>query len=229
MAYCIVGFGFKILTRTPVPKLTRVAPPPHPPHTITEDIKVYISSMNSIWIGLLSVKSSISIGWGFSKAGQRDWFDVCPTLCFCTVPNKDSLENRYIKTHINKNKYRPPIPVRLWGNNVVLTSVRRRDVTCSDVGTKLFPWPSGHWPIGIIGAGAISSQRSRYLAQTMVRYCPSRSIDIHWVTLGSSTWMRNIMQIPFEKKNKNIIHIQVISLYKSILNVPGGFRFLTNI
>ena len=49
----MIAVGFKILTCTPVPKLHLVPP------TITEDIKGYINSNNSIWIGQLSVKSSI--------------------------------------------------------------------------------------------------------------------------------------------------------------------------
>ena len=60
----MIWVGFKILTRTPVPKIPELSPP-----TITEDIKGYISSKNSIWIGQCSVKSSIRIGWVFSKAG----------------------------------------------------------------------------------------------------------------------------------------------------------------
>ena len=51
----MIGVGFKILTRTPVPKLHLVSPT----HTITEDMKRYINSKNSISIDQLSVKSSI--------------------------------------------------------------------------------------------------------------------------------------------------------------------------
>ena len=66
MAGYMIVVGFKTLTRTPVPKLPWVAPPPHThTHTITEDIKGYISSKNRICIGQLSVKSSIWIGWFF--------------------------------------------------------------------------------------------------------------------------------------------------------------------
>ena len=50
----MIGVGFKILTHTPVPKLSRV-----PPQPSTEDMKGYINSKNSIGIGQLSVKSSI--------------------------------------------------------------------------------------------------------------------------------------------------------------------------
>ena len=61
----MIGVGFKILTRTPVPKLPEL-PPPSP---IAEDIKGYISLKNTI----LSVKSSIWIGCFFFKGRVYDW------------------------------------------------------------------------------------------------------------------------------------------------------------